>query len=115
MGTSYPKAAIPKTAVLSKLIHLGWVTSLCLAGALLATAVGCRDRQPRAMAAQGAQDLDFNQDVQPILASQLFQLPWAGPGDAQGGAAAGSGGVRFRKAAGASRCDCSGTSGARAN
>ena len=72
MGTSYPKAAIPKTAVLSKLIHLGWVTSLCLAGALLATAVGCRDRQPRAMAAQGAQHLDFNQDVQPILASNCF-------------------------------------------
>jgi mono/diheme cytochrome c family protein len=72
LGTCYRKVATPKTVVLSKRIHLGWAASLCLAGAVLATAVGCRDRQPRVTTAQGAQQLDFNQDVQPILASNCF-------------------------------------------
>jgi Protein of unknown function (DUF1553)/Protein of unknown function (DUF1549)/Planctomycete cytochrome C/Concanavalin A-like lectin/glucanases superfamily len=72
LGTNHPKTAIPKTVVLSKLIHLGWATSLCLAGAMLAMAMGCHDREPRVVAAQGAQHLDFNQDVQPILASNCF-------------------------------------------
>jgi hypothetical protein len=72
LGTNYPKAAIPKTVVLSKMTHLGWATSLCLAGAVLATAIGCHDTKPRAMGAQNVQRLDFNQDVQPILASNCF-------------------------------------------
>jgi hypothetical protein len=45
--------------------------SLCIAGVLLAT-VGCRNKQANPGGAQGAQRLDFNQDVQPILASNCF-------------------------------------------
>ena len=39
---------------------------------MLGTVVGCRDRRPRTMTGQSAQRLDFNQDVQPILASNCF-------------------------------------------
>ena len=44
----------------------------CLAAALLATAVGCRGKQQTQSTTQPAQHLDFNQDVQPILASNCF-------------------------------------------
>src|SRR5580704_14906014 len=46
--------------------------SLVVAGALLGTAVGCHNGQARMGTVQAAQHLDFNQDVQPILASNCF-------------------------------------------
>ena len=46
--------------------------SLCIAAALLSTAVGCRSHQTTQAATPAAQHLDFNQDVQPILASNCF-------------------------------------------
>ena len=39
---------------------------------MLWAVIGCQDRHPRAGAGQGSQRLDFNQDVQPILASNCF-------------------------------------------
>ena len=43
-----------------------------LVGAALATAVGCSGRRARVESVQASQHLDFNQDVQPILASNCF-------------------------------------------
>ena len=45
---------------------------LLFVAALLAPAVGCRGRQAEVGSARGAQHLDFNQDIQPILASNCF-------------------------------------------
>ena len=45
------------------------MSSLCLVAVLLATAVGCNHRQAPV---KTAQHLDFNQDVQPILARNCF-------------------------------------------
>src|SRR5664279_3725731 len=52
-----------------KLFFLSSTTSLLLASALLGTVLGCHSR-PRQGAT--AQHLDFNQDVQPILAANCF-------------------------------------------
>ena len=48
--------------------------AICLlcTGVLLGAAVGCHSRQPAKVASHRAQHLDFNQDVQPILASNCF-------------------------------------------
>ncbi len=46
--------------------------TLCLAAALLAATTGCRNQQAANTGAQGAHHLDFNQDVQPILAGNCF-------------------------------------------
>ena len=45
---------------------------LCLLAATLGTTVGCHNKQATQSVAQPAQHLDFNQDVQPILASNCF-------------------------------------------
>ncbi len=45
---------------------------MCLVGVILATAVGCHNRQADGRVARGTQAIDFNQDVQPILASNCF-------------------------------------------
>jgi Protein of unknown function (DUF1553)/Protein of unknown function (DUF1549)/Planctomycete cytochrome C/Concanavalin A-like lectin/glucanases superfamily len=55
-----------------KLALFDLALSLVVAGSLLATVVGCHSRQGRVGAVQAAQHLDFNQDVQPILASNCF-------------------------------------------
>ena len=47
-----------------------WAGSLVMGTALLATTAGCHGKPSRSSAAQ--QHLDFNQDVQPILASNCF-------------------------------------------
>ena len=44
----------------------------CLAGVMLGTTAGCHSRQNSEGASQGARHLDFNQDVQPILAANCF-------------------------------------------
>ena len=48
------------------------VTLLLIAGALLATAVGCKGRYSGQTGSGAGQHLDFNQDVQPVLASNCF-------------------------------------------
>lgn len=72
MATDYPNAAIPSRIARSKPTYFVLAQSLCLAVAAMGTTVGCHDRQPRAVAVQSVQHLDFNQDVQPILASNCF-------------------------------------------
>jgi Protein of unknown function (DUF1553)/Protein of unknown function (DUF1549)/Planctomycete cytochrome C/Concanavalin A-like lectin/glucanases superfamily len=49
-----------------------WAGSLLIATALLATAVGCKGNRSGLAASPSQQHLDFNQDVQPILASNCF-------------------------------------------
>ena len=60
------------TMVRSKYIHREWALSLCLAGLLLSAITGCHTKQSSQAAARPSQHLDFNQDVQPILASNCF-------------------------------------------
>jgi len=55
-----------------RLSHFARPAALCLAAALLNLATGCHRNQPPAAVAKTAQHLDFNQDVQPILASNCF-------------------------------------------
>ena len=45
---------------------------LMIAAALLVTAVGCRGTGANLIASRSGQHLDFNQDVQPVLASNCF-------------------------------------------
>jgi hypothetical protein len=71
LSTNYPNPAKPKRIVPVTQARFALMLSLCLVGALLAT-VGCHSKQARVAAIQGGQPLDFNQDVQPILASNCF-------------------------------------------
>ena len=52
---------------------------------MLATAVGCHPNHPPLATAKGAQHLDFNQDVQPILASNCFSCHGPDPEMRKGG------------------------------
>src|SRR5580658_8534540 len=55
-----------------RLSHCSWMPLLCLAGMLLGMTVGCHQKETDGNAVRGAQRIDFNQDVQPILASNCF-------------------------------------------
>ncbi len=46
--------------------------SLVVAGSLLAATIGCTGTRSRTVASQSAQHLDFNKDVQPVLAGNCF-------------------------------------------
>ena len=72
MATICPTPAKIKRLVRSKRTYIASAPSMCLIGAILATAVGCHDRQADKSIARGTQAIDFNQDVQPILASNCF-------------------------------------------
>lgn len=72
MATICPTPAKTKRLVRSKSTYIALAPSMCLIGAILATAVGCHDRQADKSVARGTQAIDFNQDVQPILASNCF-------------------------------------------
>jgi len=61
-----------ETKMAHRLSHFARPAALCLAAALLNLATGCHRNQPPAAVAKTAQHLDFNQDVQPILASNCF-------------------------------------------
>ena len=52
---------------------------------MLVTAVGCHQRESHAAASKGGQHLDFNQDVQPILASNCFSCHGPDPEMRKGG------------------------------
>ena len=72
MAVNHPGSAGSATRFRSNLARFAWPTLLCLAGTLLETATGCHGRQADQATSPGAQHLDFNQDVQPILASNCF-------------------------------------------
>ena len=59
--------------------------SLLLAGALLAAGVGCSSAHSHSVVAQSGQHLDFNKDVQPILASNCFSCHGPDPETRKGG------------------------------
>ena len=63
---------MPKKLLGSNEKPLNAVTLLLIAGALLATVAGCKGRQSGLADSRSRQQLDFNQDVQPILASNCF-------------------------------------------
>jgi Protein of unknown function (DUF1553)/Protein of unknown function (DUF1549)/Planctomycete cytochrome C/Concanavalin A-like lectin/glucanases superfamily len=52
-------------------VRARWVTSMVVATALLATA-GCKSKPSDLASSKSREHLDFNQDVQPILASNCF-------------------------------------------
>jgi hypothetical protein len=66
-----PESAIANSGVRRRAFFAG-AASLCLAGALLCTTTGCHEKKPVGSVARTAQQIDFNQDVQPILASNCF-------------------------------------------
>ena len=70
MATICPAPADTKRIVRSKRAHAALAASLCLAEAFLV--IGCHGRQESGIGSQGARQIDFNQDVQPILASNCF-------------------------------------------
>ncbi len=72
MATICPTPAKTKNPVRSKPARLARAPLICLAGTALVMAVGCRGRLVGGSSTHGPQHLDFNQDVQPILASNCF-------------------------------------------
>ena len=69
MAVNHPGSAVRP---LCKPGRLAWAPLLFLAAAMLWTITGCHAKPAVQATAQGAQHLDFNQDVQPILASNCF-------------------------------------------
>jgi hypothetical protein len=61
---------IAATRLRSKALR-GWLATVAVVGILLAT-TGCKSKSPALTGASSSQYLDFNQDVQPILASNCF-------------------------------------------
>lgn len=61
-----------ETAALSRGQILPRLSVCLLAGAVALLVTGCKSKPAKTGAAQAAQHLDFNQDVQPILASNCF-------------------------------------------
>jgi uncharacterized protein DUF1553/uncharacterized protein DUF1549/cytochrome c/concanavalin A-like lectin/glucanase superfamily protein len=81
----FPGREISQRIVRSKPAHSALIPALCLAGGLLGTAVGCHNSHARVDTAQATQQLDFNQDVQPILASNCFSCHGPDPEMRKGG------------------------------
>ena len=72
MAANRPSSAIPGAKFRHNFALVAWAPSLCISAALLSPTVGCRNKQAIPGVVQTAQRLDFNQDVQPILASNCF-------------------------------------------
>ncbi len=72
MATTYPNQLTSKRIVARKRNQPALAFGLLSTAALLSSAVGCHSRQQTPVATHGAQHLDFNQDVQPILAANCF-------------------------------------------
>ena len=72
MATIYPNQLVPKRIAADRPAQTSCAITLLCAGALLSAAVGCHTRQSTSVDAHGKQHLDFNQDVQPILAANCF-------------------------------------------
>jgi hypothetical protein len=72
LAANRPGSAAPAAILRRNSTPCAWTPSLCIATALLSTAIGCRSHQTTQVTTQTPQHLDFNQDVQPILASNCF-------------------------------------------
>ena len=72
MRAILPSPANSEGRAHSKRAKIDWSSSLWLASALLALTVGCHNRHSSRGAVEISKHLDFNQDVQPILASNCF-------------------------------------------
>jgi hypothetical protein len=68
----YPNRLRPNRIVTHKPTRPAFAIGLLCTGALMGAAAGCHSGQAPGVAARGSQHLDFNQDVQPILASNCF-------------------------------------------
>jgi hypothetical protein len=68
----YPNQLRSNRIVAHKLAKAPFAIALLSTGLLLCAAVGCHTAPPAAVTAHGTQHLDFNQDVQPILAANCF-------------------------------------------
>ncbi len=72
MSTIYPNPRLPRGIVRSAPTQLALAAIACVAGVVLGLSVGCHSKPASQGTAQGTQRLDFNQDVQPILAANCF-------------------------------------------
>jgi Protein of unknown function (DUF1553)/Protein of unknown function (DUF1549)/Planctomycete cytochrome C/Concanavalin A-like lectin/glucanases superfamily len=81
----FSSLAISKMTARSKLTPVASMPSLCLLGVLLASVLGCHENHAHVSAVRTAQQLDFNQDVQPILASNCFSCHGPDPEMRKGG------------------------------
>src|SRR5271154_287064 len=70
----------------------GWLATVAVVGILLVT-TGCKSKSP-------AQHLDFNQDVQPILASNCFSCHGPDPAARKAGLRLDLGETAFKKRSG---------------
>jgi hypothetical protein len=67
-----PSPEVPSRVVRARLPRWTWAATLWLASASLGLVAGCHIKQTSVGTVQGTKHLDFNQDVQPILASNCF-------------------------------------------
>src|SRR5580658_11342180 len=72
LAATQPNLAVSRSTVRHRPAEFVWAPPLCLALSLLGTTIGCHQKQADGNASRGAQRVDFNQDVQPILASNCF-------------------------------------------
>ena len=72
MKKIYPNQLGPNRIVAHKVAWPRFAIGLLSSVVLLGGVVGCHTRQSASASAHGAQHLDFNQDVQPILAANCF-------------------------------------------
>jgi hypothetical protein len=68
----YPNQPGRERRITHKSVDPPFALGLVCMGVLLSVTVGCHTGQSRPQIASGAQHLDFNQDVQPILAANCF-------------------------------------------
>src|ERR1700733_178160 len=81
----FSSLAISKTTARSRLTPQASAPWLCLLGVLLAPTFGCHENHAHVSAVRTTQQLDFNQDVQPILASNCFSCHGPDPEMRKGG------------------------------
>ncbi len=72
MAKNYPNQLRPNRIVLHKLAQAPFAIPLLSTALLLSATVGCHTAPSVMVSVRGGQHLDFNQDVQPILAANCF-------------------------------------------
>jgi hypothetical protein len=72
LAANHPGSATPATNIRRNATRCAWTPYLAIAAALLSATAGCRSHQATKAVMLTTQHLDFNQDVQPILASNCF-------------------------------------------
>jgi hypothetical protein len=72
LAASQTISAVAERVVRRRATHFAWAAWLSLAGVLFGTSLGCHQKQSGDNAIHHLQHVDFNQDVQPILASNCF-------------------------------------------